>query len=225
MSDDIDSILGVTPSPQREARNQAPPIPMGEAPRHISRPHRRRFINALRAKTAADTLGGIPAAGETWHCLMNGTYDGFDLLPAILDHAGTAVAELRLATLGFNIANATRLLDLMDENLVRRCTMLLSSYFEADPKDADTCYLLARELPRRGGWYCATRCHAKVIAARLLDGRCYVVESSANLRSCNAIEQFALTCDPDLYAFHAAWMEEVHDTETRRIAAGRTPGR
>jgi|GEM_PF-5169257 len=78
--------------------------------------------------------------------------------------------------------------------------------------------VLARELPARGGWYCATRSHAKVIAARFTDGRCFVIESSANLRTCRNLEQFAITQDRGLFDFHRQWMESVHEREARRTS-------
>jgi len=216
---DIDAILGVQASPQREARNRASDIPLQGNPRHVRRPSRRLCVNALRAKSAAEALAGLPADGETWHCLMTGDYDSFDLVPAMLDHARPAlIQDLHLASLGFNHANARRLLELLDAGLVRRCTMIVSLYYEADPKEADICYTLARELPARGGWYCATRSHAKVIAARFTDGRCFVIESSANLRTCRNLEQFAITQDRGLFEFHRQWMERVHEHEARRTS-------
>jgi len=221
MSDsaDIDAILGVTASPQREARSRASEIPLTGTPRHERKPARRLYVNALRAKTASEALAGLPADGETWHCLMTGDFDSFDLVDAMLNHAKPATIEnLHLATLGFNHANAKRLLEMLDAGQVHRVTMIVSMYYEADHKERDTCYLLARELPARGGWYCATRSHAKVIAARFTDGRCFVVESSANLRTCRNLEQFAITQDAGLLEFHRTWMETVHDHESRRTS-------
>ena len=216
---DIDAILGVTPSPQREARNRAGEIPLDGNPRHERTPTRRLFVNALRAKAASEALAGLPADGETWHCLMTGDFDSFDLVQAMLDHAKPATIEdLHLATLGFNHVNAKRLLELMDAGQVRRSTMIISLYYEADHKEKETCYTLARELPARGGWYCATRSHAKIIAARFSDGRCFVIESSANLRTCRNLEQFAITQDCGLFEFHKNWMETVHEHEARRTS-------
>ena len=51
------------------------------------------------------------------------------------------------------------------------------------------------------------RNHTKLILAEIA-GRCYVVESSANLRSCQNIEQFTLTQSHELFAFHAGWIDE-----------------
>lgn len=211
--DDIDAILGVTPSPQREARAKEIPIPLpdGKAPApYMHKPRRRLTHGNEREPNAIKSLGGLPPEGEQWHFLTEGNYDMFDLVSAMLHYARPApIEELRLATLGFNHRNAAKLLALHDAGQVRRATMLVSVYFEADHKEAETCYKLARELPARGGWYCATRCHAKIIAARFAGGRHIVIEGSANLRTCRQIEQFIVVNDRGLYDWHAEWMEKA----------------
>jgi hypothetical protein len=45
----------------------------------------------------------------------------------------------------------------------------------------------------------------------MLDASHYVIESSANLRSCRNIEQFTMTNDRELLTFHRSWMETVID--------------
>ena len=230
MTDVIDDILGVQASPQRTARDQAPPIPLDGDRRHARTPRRRVFHNALRTKAAIEALNGLPADGETWHVVMAGSYDSFDLVDAMLAHAAPAtITDLHLATLGFNAANARRLLELHDTGQVRRCTMIVSMYYEADHKEKEVCYQLARELPARGqpghpgGWYLATRSHAKIIAAAFTDGRHFVIESSANLRTCRNLEQFTITHDRGLFEFHRSWMHEVKAHEDARTP-GNTPG-
>ena len=46
---------------------------------------------------------------------------------------------------------------------------------------------------------------------KLADGRCVIIEGSANLRSCRNVEQFTATESPDLYQFHRAWILEMLD--------------
>lgn len=215
---DVDDILGVKRSPQAVARRSgarpaldAPPPPLKR------RPVRRLYVNALRARNAAEALAGLPAAGETWHTVMTANFDSFDLIDAMLTHAAPdTIDAMHLASLGFNHANASRLLAMLGTGLVRRCTMLVSAYFQADAKEQETCSRLARELPAYGGWYCATRTHAKVIAARFSGGRCFTIESSANLRTCHNIEQFTITHDQALFDFHSQWMETVYANERDR---------
>lgn len=54
----------------------------------------------------------------------------------------------------------------------------------------------------------AMRIHAKLILARMSRGTRYVIDSSANLRSCKNVETFNLHRSPDLYRFHTAWIED-----------------
>lgn len=214
---DIDDILGIDDAPQRQKRNQAPPIPLGHGPIHARKPTRRVFHNALRTRKAAEALPRLPTPGETMHVIMTGAYDAFDLVDAILTLAGpTTIDTLHLATLGFNSANADRLIQMHDAGQVGRCTMIVSMYYEADHKEKDTCYRLATELTKRGGWYVACRSHCKVIAAKMTDGRCFTIESSANLRTCRNLEQFIITHDEALFHFHRSWMTEVRDVERQR---------
>lgn len=222
----IDEILGVKASPQQKARDTKGGIPIVGNPQLKRTPKRRLFFDTLRSRSAIDTLRGLPADGETWHCIMSGSYDGFDLIDAILAHASPSVIQdLHLASLGFNHVNATRLLKLIDSSAVRRCTMIVSVYYEAGYNEQATCYQLATELPACGGWYLATLCHAKVVCARMSDGRCFVIESSANLRSCSSIEQFTITQDVGLFEFHKQWMESAREIEKERLAKRQPRGR
>jgi hypothetical protein len=58
--------------------------------------------------------------------------------------------------------------------------------------------------------------HAKVLCVALTDGRHYVVESSANLRSRASLEQIMLVADKGLYEFHSAWMDSLFTTEAAK---------
>jgi hypothetical protein len=87
---------------------------------------------------------------------------------------------------------------------VEKAVILCSDYF----KNADrSVYLYTeKEIARRGGSVTSARNHSKIILART-DAGSFAVESSANLRSCNNLEQFALTNSRGLYDFHARWIK------------------
>ena len=53
------------------------------------------------------------------------------------------------------------------------------------------------ELTTRGPRVVAMLTHAKVVLIETTDGRDFVVESSANLRSCSSIEQITVTHDAE----------------------------
>ena len=64
-------------------------------------------------------------------------------------------------------------------------------------------------LTSRGQRCVAVRSHAKVQCFASDDGRRFVVETSANLRSCRNAEQLTLIADAGLHDFHAAWIDQL----------------
>ncbi len=168
---------------------------------------KRTFKHLHEIAEAIREIARLPARDEALHCIMGGNFHAWDLVPAILQLAApSTIASLHVSTLGFNTRNAGELLRLLDEGKVGAVAFLCSHYF------SKSCLaefeMLRTGLSERGQRIAAIRTHAKVIAARLSDGRAIVVESSANLRSCNNIEQFTMTESIDLYDFHARWIDK-----------------
>lgn len=215
---DVDALLGIKP-PEARAKRDRHPIPLEGDHQITTSARRRRVTNSLKADAALDALESLPGPGETLHGLMNGKYDGFDFVEAVITRAASRVRCLRIATLGFNERNAIRLFDMMDAGTIHRATMIVSAWYQADAREAQVVARHSSELPKRGGWYCSARSHAKVVTFELSDRRRFTLESSANLRTCQSIEQFALTQDKALHDFHASWMEAVRATEESRAAA------
>ena len=175
--------------------------------KHVSRPERRRMLHMLHVANAAKALDRLPEPGETYPVVMRGNYNGWDIVPAVLRLAAPAtIAELNISTLSFNEQNATELIELLDAGQIGRCTFLCSVYYRSMKDGAPVYEGLAEALTTRCHHIAAIRCHAKILAMELIDGRCLVVESSANLRSCRNIEQFTMTHDADLLRFHRGWM-------------------
>lgn len=137
---------------------------------------------------------------------MGGDYHGFDLVIAVHELAAARIDELHLATLGFNRHNISHLCAMIDADAVGPVHLLCSEYFSS--ADFETYGFARAELSRRGCRCLAARNHAKILLFAIGSAR-YVIESSANLRSCNNLEQFALHQSPTLYAFHRAWIERV----------------
>jgi hypothetical protein len=164
----------------------------------------RRFYDLRNTPNAARLISPLPAPSETIHAIMGGDFSAWDLVPALLGQAGHAI-ELVITTLGFNHANNEHLCELLDAGAIRAAWVVCSEYFKgADP---DVYAAASERLAARGARLTATRNHSKVILLMPLcgNGR-YVFESSANLRSCNNLEQFTLTNAPEVYDFHRAWI-------------------
>lgn len=184
-----------------------PPTKLSDPHRLIQKASKREFIHALEVANAARELGKLPDRDEIIHCVMRGNFHGWDLVPAILRLAAQPIETLYLATLGFNQRNAAEMLRLIDDGQIGALTLVCANYMR--DASAETFQTLANGLHERGQRIAAARNHAKVIAAKLPDGRAYVVESSANLRSCHNIEQFTLTESPALFDFHVWWIDRV----------------
>ena len=175
---------------------------------HTRRAKKRRMLHMLHVANAAKHLDRLPDNGETFHGVMRGNYNGWDLVPAVLQLAApVTIAELNVATLGFNKQNAHELIQLIDAGSIDRVTFICSCYYKSN--EGEVYDWLAGELTKRGHRIASIRCHAKILCMELSDGRCIVNESSANLRSCRNIEQFTMTHDRDLLEFHRQWMAEV----------------
>lgn len=162
----------------------------------------------LASQNAAAALSPLPEPEESIHAAVNSSFHGWSIVPAILSLAGGAtITDLHVATLGFNAANARSMMDMIDRGSLARVVFLCSCYFKAS--SAPEYEMLRNGLRWRGGRIAARRAHAKIIAMRMSDGRAFVVETSANLRSCNNVEQVTLIHSEPLRAFHADWIEKL----------------
>jgi hypothetical protein len=186
------------------------------------RARRRKLLNALESENAVKDLRELPGRDESIHCIARGNFPLWAIVPAALKLARPAAVDaLHIATLSFNDQNTAELLALFDAGKVRAVWIVASAFFERqNPKEYR---LMADGLAGRRQSIVALRSHAKVITMAMSDGRRFVVESSANLRSCRNIEQFTLTEAPDLYEFHRRWIEDV--TAAATAAKARDHGR
>jgi hypothetical protein len=171
---------------------------------------KRQMVEALHRKNAVRDIRELPGEGESLHIICRGNFPLWSVVPATLALATPArIDHLAIATLGFSTSNATDLLQMLDAGQVQAVDIVCSVYFER--QNPAEYRIMAEGLSARHQRLIALRSHAKIIAMRLSDGRAFVVESSANLRSCRNIEQITLTQDKALTEFHAAWISAVID--------------
>lgn len=193
-----------------------------ELPANLKHPRqslKREMLHLLNVANAAKYIERLPEPSETIHAIMRGNYHAWDLVPAVLKLAAPATIEyLGVATLGFNRSNAQELVELLDAGKVRRVDFICSCYFRST--SGDEFAFLHHQLAARRQRVVAIRSHAKVVLFELSDGRRLVIESSANLRSCSNLEQFALTHDAELLAFHKSWIctliDKANDDDARK---------
>jgi hypothetical protein len=176
---------------------------------HRERARKVDTFDLSKVRRAAAALRTMPGPGEYVHLIVGQEFCGFDLLPAFLELTkARRFDNLYLTTLGFSRDNLAQLGALLDAGRIqpRKLRILCGDFFRrADSALWDIGRLLAKE---RGFVFRSFRNHTKLILAELA-GRFFVVESSANLRSCQNLEAFTLTQSKRLFQFHAGWIERV----------------
>jgi len=204
-------MLRTTPNPLLARRPSGEATPGPTILRRTSA--RRTMLRALEVRNAVRELDRLPDVDEYVHIVMRMNFPLWSIVPAILRLAAPATIEdLAVATLGFNTSNAHDLMAMLDDGRIGRVLFLCSVYFEK--ANGREFAFLAEGLRTRGHRIAAARSHAKVVAVSMSDGRAFVVESSANLRSCRNLEQMTMTQGRDIYEFHAGWIGELVEAHT-----------
>ncbi len=176
--------------------------------RHVRRTDKAVMLDARRLQNAVEHIGRLPEPGEAFHLVTAKRYSLWHVVKSVLHFAAPeTIAYLGIATLGFSKTNLDELLVEIDIGRIGKVDFLFSVYFKSNERES--CERLAHELTTRGQRVVAMLTHAKVLLLELTDGRSYVVESSANLRSCSSIEQIVLIHDVDLLDFHRQWIDEI----------------
>jgi hypothetical protein len=168
--------------------------------------------DARRQRRAVEAVTRLPEPGEYLHIITGQEFAGFDLLPAMLTLTQARRFEaLTLTTLGFSKLNLEAIAAMVRSGKVRPAGLriLCSDFFRR--ADRDIWRTGAEQAHRLGYGFRSTRNHTKLILAEV-GRRHFVVESSANLRSCANLEQFTITQSKQLFDFHAGWITQVWQT-------------
>lgn len=166
----------------------------------------RRFVKPENARAV---LPHLPGPGEQTHCVVRGDFVLCDLIEAIVRDRG-GCGTLTVASLGLNEGNVAAFCGLLDAGLIEHLDLVLSHYFGR--VDSKTSFARAQTDLLRSGRACrmaVARSHAKVVLLPTAAGEWLCIEGSANLRaSCN-VEQFVITNDREVFAFHLDWLGEL----------------
>ena len=186
---------------------------LAEDRKHVRRSDKAVMLDARRLANALEHIGRLPEAGEAFHCVTEKRYSMGHIIPTVLHFAAPAVIDYAaIVTLSFSKANMIDLLAMIDAGQIGRLDFAYSCYFRSNNKEA--CCRLTDELTARGCRVYSGLIHAKILLLGLSDGRGYVVESSANLRSCASIEQIVVTHDAALLEFHRQWLDSLFPEAT-----------
>lgn len=163
---------------------------------------RRGLKRLVKPENAADLAAHLPEPGDCTHAVIRGDFVTADIIPLLLGDRPADV--LAISTLGMSTANAAMLAALRSSGQIRRLFLLVSHYFSQVDKTGT--YREVKHL--LGDAVQVARTHAKVILVSAAPSF-FVVEGSANLRSSDNIEQFAIWNDEELLNWHLDWMQEV----------------
>ena len=168
---------------------------------------KRTCLDARHIKNALQHLGHLPGPGESLHFIVDGTFTPCSLIPTIRQMSHPAIInQLTVTTLGLNRDNATTIAAGLFQGKVKKCDILVSTYFRnLDGSDFE---YVKQTIEEQGGRVYAMRTHCKMILLEMSDGNWYTIEGSGNLRACSMIEQFCMTNDRDLLLFHRNWLSE-----------------
>ncbi len=168
-------------------------------------PVRRLFIDYRENPEAYRHIAHLPAEGEDVEMLISGRYAMWELVPSLIVKTGQNIDTLTIATLSYSKQNAAELLGLLDDGRIGRCGLLVSYFFKAQNRPLYDS--LVPGLRERGCKVLAMRTHAKVFLVKMVDGTCYVIRGSPNMRSSKNFEQLTMSRDAGLYEFYAKWIE------------------
>ncbi len=169
------------------------------------------FLDAKGITSAAAAIQRMPAPNEYIHGVTYEDFTVFDIIPAVLKLTGAPrIDSLTFTTLGFGYNNLQTLDSLINARTLdpKNLRIMASGFFKAQE---DEMWRMAERHAKSYGYaLTTTRNHTKIILLAIGTDR-YVIESSSNMRSCRAIEQFTMTNNAKLFAFHHEWIDYFWD--------------
>lgn len=172
----------------------------------------REFHNWSTVPNAVAMLKRAPAVEESIHFIMGGQFVAFDVVPALQRIVAKPIARLWMTTLGFSKANVEAICEMVTKGLARNVRLMASHYFKG--VEQGVVDSARASLEKVGARLLVTRCHAKIVLMEFGPRLKLVLETSANLRSCNSLEQACLTNSAPLFDFHAGWIGRLRDIRT-----------
>lgn len=163
---------------------------------------RRGLKLLVKPENAAELSAHLPEPGDCTHAVVRGDFVTADIIPLLLGDRSADI--LAISTLGMSTANASMLAGLRASGQIRRLFLLVSYYFSRVDKTGT--YRAVKDI--LGDSLKTAHTHAKVILVSTAPSF-FVVEGSANLRSCDSIENLAIWNDEELLNWHLDWMQEV----------------
>lgn len=174
----------------------------------MSKPRRIIASSGWAAEDAYDLAERIAERGEgVTRAILKGSFLFGDFVASAAKLCGPA--HLSIATLSYGHENVDALWTGFEQGHITGLDLITSDFFFAHYRDT-LWKMLVTSLPRERCRYAVCRVHAKVALVVPEQGPAWCIEGSANLRSCDAIEQVTVTVgDEEAIRFHAKWMGRI----------------
>ena len=165
---------------------------------------RQKYVRPENADKLAELLP--TDAGDVLHAITPGDFVFNDLITAVC--RTRKPMALHIATLSMSKANVDSLTAELRAENVGSIAILISNFFEKT--NVGIFQHLTKAAADHPAFTVATeRTHAKVALFQFGKNDRLTIETSANLRSSQNIEQITAIADPALYDFHRGWLDEL----------------
>ena len=175
----------------------------------MSKPRRITQTGGMAATHASNLAHQLHEAGEgTTRCILRGTFIFGDLIMEAAKLIGPCKAKI--ATLSYSMENVDALWTAFGEGALTGLDFVTSHFFYSHYRET-LWRALVTNLPRKACRYAVAGTHAKVALLIPDDGSApWCIEGSANLRSCQNLEQITVSIgDAEAVRFHAKWIDRI----------------
>jgi hypothetical protein len=168
---------------------------------------KREFRKIEQTKNAIEHLTPLPDSEVSVHIVSNARFDFYDFIPTILHLEKSKCVKLIMATWIINKSNIDNLFKLFDDGEIKEVQILTGIYFKR--REAANYTMMAEGMQKRGQKFRAALSHAKFFSMQLENGKCFTIESSANMTENGNVETHVLTQSKPLHEFHCSWMQTI----------------
>jgi hypothetical protein len=182
------------------------------SPRRIVRDKKR--VASKNAEALANEIYSSGKLGIS-RAICTGTFIAGDMLDSIVAISGPS--KVAIASYSFSRDNALMLCDNIRNNMITSMDFITSDFFYNQYRDTLWQQLVTHARPSANIRYAICRLHAKLFLVMPNDKTkpSWSVEGSANMRSCDNIDQLVIEVDEqdknEGVSFHSKWMNRIFE--------------
>jgi len=175
--------------------------------RMTTRQRKKQYRKLAQKDMAKTHLYPLPKLHEAVYMVSNARFDFYDFIPAMIEIKGMPATRLLASTWIMNRININGLIELFDKGQVKAIDFFIGEYFKK--RESANYALFAEFMINRCQRFKCGKNHSKFFSIQFEDGECYTIQSSANFTENGNVETHVCENDPDLFAFHYSWMNEI----------------